>query len=240
MIPALTQRAYRLLSAAPVPGALTEFGVYQGGGLISMARLAQEHLGHTPPLYGFDTFEGMPPTDVELRGALSHYWAPGTFSDTSIGQVRARLERAGVDAELVQGRFSEVGSLADHGIDKVMLAHLDADLYEGYRDALQLLTPHLQIGSVLLFDESIPPNSWSAQSIRDHGQRAVREWEDSSGLNLHLIRYEWTVGLCVIVDEDYLRENWRVIDDLRKDTVTESLKNIAKKALGRHREHRAF
>jgi O-methyltransferase len=240
VIPALTQRAFRLLSAAPVPGALAEFGVYQGGGLVSMARHARQFLGYAPPLYGFDTFQGMPPSDVEISGALARYWAQGTFSDTSIEQVRARLESAGVDATLVPGRFSEIGSLASHGIDKVMLAHIDADLYEGYHDALELLTPHLQVGSVLLFDESIPPNEWSAQSIRDHGQRAVREWEDKTGLNLHLIRYEWTVALCVVVDEDYLRANWLVIDDLRKDTVTESLKNIAKKVLRRPRELRAF
>ena len=240
MIPALTRRAFRLLSAAPVPGALTEFGVYQGAGLISMAQLAEEYLGHTPPLYGFDTFEGMPPSAVDLSGPLAQDWATGTFADTSIGDVRARLSSEGVEATLVQGKFSDVGALADHGIEKVMFAHIDADLYEGYRDALELLTPHLQVGSVLLFDESVPPNEWSMQSIRDHGWRAVREWEDRTGFNLLSVRSEWTVALCVIVDEDYLRDNWRVIDDLRKDGVTESLKNIAKKALGRYREARAF
>ena len=240
MIPALTQRAFRLLAAAPVPGAVTEFGVYQGGGLISLARTAEEILGHTPSLYGFDTFEGMPASEVVLTGLLARDWAKGTFSDTSIELVRSRLNAEGVRATLIQGRFSDIGTLARHGIDKVMLAHIDADIYEGYRDALELLTPHLQVGSVLLFDESIPPNEWSSQSIRDHGQRAVREWEATTRLNLHLIRFEWTIALCVIVDENYLRDHWRVIDDLRKDTVTESFKNIAKKALGRHREARAF
>ena len=240
MIPALTQRAFRLLSAVPVPGAVTEFGVYKGGGLVSMAHFANKILGHTPPLYGFDTFEGMPVSEVALTGSLARDWATGTFSDTSMELVRDRLNNEGVKATLIQGRFGDIGTLADHGIDKVMLAHIDADIYEGYRDALTLLTPHLQVGSVLLFDESIPPNEWSSQSIRDHGQRAVREWEETTGLNLHLIRFEWTIALCVIVDENYLRDHWRVIDSLRKDTVTESLKNIAKKALGRHREARAF
>lgn len=238
MIPALTERAFRLLAAAPVDGAITEFGVYQGGGLISMARFAQKHLGYVPPLYGFDTFEGIPPSDVELTDQLADVWAPGQFSDTSVDQVKARLNMEGVTATLVPGRFSEIGELSEHGIDKVMLANIDADLYEGYRDALNLLTPHLQVGSVLLFDESVPATEWTFQAIRQHGQRAVREWEDATGLNLHLIRFEWTIALCVIVDEEYLRNHWRVIDDLRKDSVGESLKNIAKKALGRPREAR--
>ncbi len=240
MIPALTERAFRLLGAVPVPGAIVEFGVYKGDGLASMARYAAHGLGEVPPLLGFDTFAGMPRSRVALDGSLAHDWAPGSFGDTSLEAVRARLERDGVNATLIPGEFKDVKSLAEHGIDRVMLAHIDADIYEGYRDALRLLTPHLQPGSVLLFDESVPPTEWSSQSVRDHGQRAVREWEALSGLNLHLIRFEWTVALCVIVDGDYLREHWRVIDDLRKDNISESLKNVVKKVLGRHREARAI
>jgi hypothetical protein len=240
MIPALTERAFRLLSAAPAPGAILEFGVYKGDGLASMARYAMKYLGAVPPLFGFDTFAGMPPSGVALDGYLADYWAPGTFGDTSLEAVRDRLAQEGANATLIPGEFRETNSLAEHGIDQVMLAHVDADIYEGYRDALRLLTPHLQTGSVLLFDESVPPSQWSSQSVRDHGQRAVREWEAESGLNLHLVRFEWTVALCVIVDEDYLREHWRIIDDLRKDNISESLKNIVKKVLGRHREVRAL
>jgi hypothetical protein len=236
----LTKRAFRLLSAVPVGGALVEFGVYKGDGLVAMAAYARDLLGYVPPLYGFDTFEGIPPSNVELGEGLTEFWAEGNFGDTSLEQVRARFAQEGLDVTLVPGRFSDIGSLADHGIDKVMLAQVDADIYEGYRDALQLLTPHLQTGSVLLFDESVPPSYGPFQGIRDHGQRAVREWEAESGLNLHLVRFEWTTALCVIVDEAYLDAHWRVIDDLRKDTVTESLRNIAKKAAGRHREARAF
>ena len=240
MIPALTERAFRLLSAVPVPGAIIEFGVYKGDGLVSMARYAAQHLGKVPPLLGFDTFAGMPSSSVALDGILAADWGPGSFGDTSLAAVRERLARDRVTATLIPGEFKDVGSLAEHGVDRVMLAHIDADIYEGYRDALRLLTPHLQPGSAVLFDESVPPTEWSSQSVRDHGQRAVREWEQQSGLNLHMIRFEWTVALCVIVDENYLREHWRVIDDLRKDNITESFKNVVKKVLGRHREARAI
>jgi hypothetical protein len=240
MIPALTERAFRLLSAVPVPGVILEFGVYKGDGLVSIARYARESLSEVPPLFGFDTFAGMPRSSVALDRFLAKAWAPGSFGDASLEDVQRRLAQDGVNATLIPGEFKEVNSLAEHGIDRVMLAHIDADIYEGYRDALRLLTPHLQPGSVLLFDESVPPTEWSSQSVRDHGQRAVREWETESGLNLHLIRFEWAVALCVIVDEDYLHEHWRVIDDLRKDNITESLKNIVKKILGRHREMRAI
>ncbi len=32
MIPAMTERAFELMAAAPVDGCLVEFGVYKGGG----------------------------------------------------------------------------------------------------------------------------------------------------------------------------------------------------------------
>lgn len=240
MIPQLTDRAFKLLAAAPVPGAVTEFGVYQGGGLIAMAHSAQKYLGRVPDLYGFDTFQGIPASDVNLTGKTAEDWAPAMFGDTSLEQVEKRLADEGVKATLVANMFSDVGSLSEHGIESVMLAHIDADLYEGYRDALALLTPHLRVGSIVLCDESVPPTDSSMQSVRDHGQRALREWEEASGFNLHLIRFEWTIGLYVIVDDAYLDAHWRTIDDLRKDTPVESLKNIAKKVLGRPREARGF
>jgi len=238
MIPALTERAFRLLDRVPVPGCLVEFGVYQGGGLVTMARLARQMLGRVPPLYGFDTFGGIPASDVPLEHFLAERWAAGCFADTSVEAVRAVLASEGAEATLVPAPFSDLRPLSEYGVDRVMLAHIDADLYESYRDALELLTPHLQVGSILLFDESVPPTDWHSVSVRQHGQQAVREWEEKTGINLHLIRFEWTVGLCVVVDEEYLRRHWRVIDDLRKDTIRESLKNIAKKLAGRPRELR--
>ena len=238
MIPALTERAFRLMAAVPVPGSIVEFGVYQGSGLRTMGQRARATLGEVPPLYGFDTFCGMPSTNQPLQAFVSDYWAPGTFADTSVDGVRDLLAADGLDATLVAARFDELRPLSEYGIDTVRLAHIDADLYESYRDALRLLTPHIRVGSVLLFDESVPPTDPLTQSVRDHGQKAVREWEETSGFNLHLIRFEWTVALCVLVDDEYLRRHWRVIDDLRKDTIQESLKNIVRRVARRPREVR--
>ena len=44
MLPHLADRAFRLMAAAPVPGCLVEFGVYQGHGLCALARLARRYL----------------------------------------------------------------------------------------------------------------------------------------------------------------------------------------------------
>ncbi len=238
MIASLAGRAFRLMAAAPVEGSLVEFGVYQGGGLSMMASLAKKHLGGVPPLFGFDTFAGMPTTEEPLEHALEAFWAPGTFADTSVEGVRARLRGDGVEATLVPAVFGDLPPLSELGVGNVRFAHIDADIYEGYRDALRLLTPHLGVGSVVLFDESWPPNEWRYQSVRDHGWRAVREWEDETGFNLHVVRFSWTGALNVIVDEDYLRRHWRAIDRARKDTIEESVRNIVRIVLDRELEER--
>lgn len=234
MIPRLTERAFKLLACTSVGGCLVEFGVYQGASLVTIGKLAQKYLREVPPIYGFDSFEGMPSTTEPLRGALLQVYAEGAFKDTSLESVQERLKREGVRAKLVKGIFANLYPLMKYGIDNVRFAHVDADIYEGYRDALRLLTPHLQVGSVLLLDECIAPTDWRLQSIRDHGQRAVREWEGETGFNLHLVRFESAgPALCVIVDEEYLRRHWRVIEHLRRDSITESLENVVKLILRR-------
>ena len=239
MIPNMTERAFRLMRGAPVQGCLVEFGVYQGKGLVWISRLSRKYMPEDPPIFGFDSFEGMPPTKSELASALAQDWVRGTFGDTSLEAVQRRLQQEGSKAKLLKGIFAELLPLSEYGIDKVRFAHVDADIYEGYRDALRLLTPHLQIGSVLLFDESVPPTDARYQSIRNHGQHAVREWEQRTGFNLHLIRFEWTVALCVLVDDEYLRRHTELIERLRKDTTVESLRNLGRNIFGKTSD-RAF
>lgn len=214
----LARRAFALMAAAPIEGCLAEFGVYQGDGLCALAELWRARWPGPPPLYGFDSFEGMPPTAVPLAASCAQEWAPGTFADTSVEAVERRLRAAGVAATLVKGVFADVPPLDRLGIDAVRFVHLDADIYEGYRDALRLLTPHVRIGTVLLFDEVVAPTDHRYQSVRAHGRRAVDEWERATGVNLHLIRVEWTAGLYVIVDEDYLRRYASLIVRIRRDS----------------------
>jgi hypothetical protein len=235
MVPALTERAFELTAAVPVRGEIAEFGVWRGGGLETLARLSGKYgLQPAPKIYGFDTFAGIPASEKPLVNKLASVFAEGQFADTSLDFVQKRVP----EALLVQGVFADVKPLAEYGIEKLRLVHLDGDIYEGYRDALALITPCVQVGTVILGDEPIPPTHWSRTSVREHGQRAIREWEDATGFNLHLIRFEWTVGLYVIVDEDYLRRHWRVIDRLRRDTIRESLQLIANRLLRRPLEAR--
>lgn len=179
----LARRAFKLMEAAPVDGCLVEFGVYKGEGLRIMSRLAKVYLQAPPVLYGFDSFEGMPPTSAPLEGGLARDWVRGALSDTRIEAVQQYLHRKRVQARLVKGIFADLSPLVDYGIDKVRFAHIEADIYEGYRDALRLLTPYVQAGTVMLLDEVVPLADFRYQSMRMHGKRALAEWEKATGLN---------------------------------------------------------
>ncbi len=180
--------AFELMSKNPLPGCLCEFGVWQGAGLEGIEKLSHT-LGENIPVYGFDSFEGMPPTAVELTNDHKIDWVVGRYSDTSLEAVQARVPRA----KLIKAVFHDLKPLAEYGIDRVRFARMDCDIYEGYYDALRLLTPHVQVGTYLLFDEGVaPPDPRYHDSIRDSGERAIREWQETSGIKLKMIHSRWT------------------------------------------------
>lgn len=188
--------AFEYMRDHPVPGVLCEFGVYQGLGLEHIAERSKINLGGGIPIYGFDTFEGMPKTAVTLGDNCAEVWRPGGYSDTSLEAVQARVP----EAHLIQGKFGDLTALKDYGIGWVRFARLDCDLYESYRDALFLLSSHILPGTVLLFDEVVAPNDpCYHDSVRDSGERALREWQNASSFRLKVLHNEWTESLTVVI-----------------------------------------
>lgn len=212
-------RAIRLMKKAPITGDFVEFGVHIGNSLIQTMKMAKFK---NTKFYGFDSFEGLPPTKIPLKGNLKQDYAEKMFSNTSLEFVQERLRKKGLYPILIKGFFNKLKPISSYGIKKIRFAYIDADIYEGYRDALRLITSHLQVGTVMIFDEFVAPSDYRYQGIREHGTRAIRDWERQTGLNLHLIRFKWTTALCVIVDEKYLRKYGSIIESLRSDNAVQS------------------
>lgn len=190
----MIEEAFQYMAAHPVPGVLCEFGVWQGGGLEAITHYAN-FLGGNIPIYGFDSFTGMPVTEVVFTNEHKIDWCPGAYGDTSIHQVQRRVP----GAVLVQGVFADLAPLSAYGISKVRFARIDCDIYEGYRDALRLLTPCISPGTMLLFDEAVAPDDVRYHdSIRDSGERAVQEWKDRTGFRLKTLNSKWTECLTVV------------------------------------------
>lgn len=187
--------AFLLMAEHPALGCLIEFGVWKGDGLAQIEYLMRRDLGGGIPVYGFDSFEGMPVSGVELNDNQKIVWRPGGFSDTSLEEVQKRLPTV----KLIKAVFSDLKPLAEYGIHRVRFARIDCDIYEGYRDSLRLLTPHLQIGTYLLFDEGVAiPDFRYYESLRDSGARAIHEWQRNSGFRLAVIGTNGTECLTVV------------------------------------------
>lgn len=139
-------------------GDYLEFGVYDGTSLSCMHRVLQEMgLDHVR-LFGFDSFEGLPPTAAGEDGG---YWRPGQF-DCEYEFARYSLSQRGVDwsrVELIKG-FYDV-TLNDDlrqrlGLTKASVIMVDCDMYSSARDALNFCAPLIRDQAMVLFDDWNP------------------------------------------------------------------------------------
>jgi hypothetical protein len=145
-------RWLQILRDERIPGAIAEFGVWQGNGLEQII-IRCEALDLLRPVFGFDSFEGLPePSSDDLE-----CFKAGEFLG-SIDDVSARLkvpQRPHV--RLVKGWFCdslrspEVAN--EPGLAQVAFARIDGDLYESTVDCLNFLEGRLAHGCFLVFDD---------------------------------------------------------------------------------------
>jgi O-methyltransferase len=167
------------LVGAELPGDYLEFGVSRGLTFAYACKVMQP----VPALAGMrfvalDSFEGLPaPRGIDAAQGYTSSFAAGQFR-CSEDDFRRNLTQEGVAPQrvvVVKGWFDKVltpQTAAQHRLEKVQAAWIDADLYESTVPVLEFLTPRLSVGSVLLFDD------WRCyRNHPDFGeQRACREW----------------------------------------------------------------
>ena len=155
------------LSLAPQDGMALEFGVYHGETLSVIAR------HRTGPVYGFDSFQGLP--EDWRRG-----FPAGSFDVDGIPRVEG--------ADLVVGWFADTlpGFLDAHP-GPVDFLHVDGDLYSSARTVLELVGPRLRPGSVVVFDEFFNFPGW-----REHEFRAWHEHVAATGVRYRYEAYTYS------------------------------------------------
>jgi hypothetical protein len=156
-------------------GLWLEFGVASGSTISHIAKL------HAGPVYGFDSFEGLPEN-----------WRTGYDKGTFSGD----LPMVPDNVELIKGWFSATlpSFLASHP-GKVAFLHIDCDLYSSTNTILDLLEPRLGTGSVIVFDEY-----WNYPGWRQHEYKAFAEFVERTGKTY---RYDsfvpFTQQVCVVL-----------------------------------------
>lgn len=130
---------------------IAEFGSYRGGSAMFMA-LACKKLGLPVEVLAFDTFAGMPTTSQDLD-----FHHAGDFADVDIGEIRAAAAALQLDnLVFVQGHFEATCPAALSGGPPIALAHIDCDIYEGVRYAVDITQVHAHpLGAYLVFDDPL-------------------------------------------------------------------------------------
>lgn len=156
-----------------IEGDYFEFGVYKGDSLVESYKnylkfrewiicqtkseeawrreAAKNFISHVPAFHGLDTFEGMP---VNNEGDVT--FAAGNFAG-SLDGVAENCARSGLrppQLVLHKGLFKDIkGQLYASGVKKAAILNIDSDLYESAKDALDVASPFIQVGTVVMFDD---------------------------------------------------------------------------------------
>jgi hypothetical protein len=154
--------------ARPVAGHIVEFGVFQGRSARTLrdelwvARL-WDRRQRGKRIYACDSFLGL----------------PGAYENLPAGNFATRVPRL-TGIRVVEGFFDQslTPALANE-VGRVSLAHFDADLHSSTACALNWVTPLLQPGSLLLFDE------FAGEDPAE--ERAFLEWSQRTGVKTAML-----------------------------------------------------
>ena len=150
-----------------VPGNIVECGVYRGVGLFSWAKFLEIFHGgdRTRRVFGFDNFAGftslteMDGPDYPSCNKVEGGWNAAPFYE----ELKKHIDIFHADSFLPRARRIVLveGDLAKSAKDfveqhpgfRVSLLHLDVDLYEPTKAALEAFYPRVVKGGLVVFDE---------------------------------------------------------------------------------------
>jgi len=172
-------------SGGVVPPVYFEFGCHSGRTFSAAVRAAKFLKLENPEFFAFDSFEGLPPTDVKEDGAF----VTGSFAMSRADFVRVVERDSGLeldDRHVTQGFYSDtLTPQLQSRMPKVGVVHIDVDLYSSTVDVLKFIEPLLVVGTVLIFDDwyAFPPgtNRGEMRALKEfceqHPSFRIEEWK---------------------------------------------------------------
>lgn len=149
------RRAALWLAVNGVTGDVCEFGTAGGESFLNMYFQFRSCPGPLPHFHLFDSFEGLPDPDARTEHGS---WKRGEFS-FPYEEFLGRMDFVGVPRE----HFTATKGFYDATLKPeararitagaLSLIHIDCDLYESTRAALDFVTPLVQKGTLVLLDD---------------------------------------------------------------------------------------
>ena len=186
-----------------VQGSIVECGVFHGGGLMSFAHLSTifEPVNHKRKIIGFDTFFGFPPLSSEDGIGNSAHAKTGGLAVDSYEDLKACIELFDLNRSighipkviLVRGDIRETlpTYLEENPHTVVSLLHLDVDVYEPTKVAIELLMPRMPKGAIIFFDE-LNDERWPGETL------AVMDTIGLKNLRIERFAFDASISYAVI------------------------------------------
>jgi len=132
-----------------------EFGVSHGSSLNCMHKVLTALKWDHVRIFGFDSFEGMPPNTENEDGGR---WKEGDFA-SPLEATSAFLTRNGIDWKrtfLIKGWYSATLTqdlIKKYNITKASIIMIDCDIYSSAKESLNFCGPLIKDTAVVLFDD---------------------------------------------------------------------------------------
>jgi O-methyltransferase len=124
-----------------------EVGVYRGGGSLFILN-SSEYFSKVPVHhYAIDTYSGHSSLDLNQNIETTHKIA--RFTKNSFDDVKSYLAMS-KNISVIQGRIQDVAANIN---DKFNFVHLDMDLYEPTKFALDFFSSRMKVGGIIVVDD---------------------------------------------------------------------------------------
>ena len=168
-----------------IQGNIAEAGVFRGDFAAVINRNFPDRM-----LYLFDTFEGFPPTDVEIDNQKEKSVAvSGHYSATSEALVMSKMSHS-ENCIIRKGYFPETGKGIE---DKFCFVNLDLDLYQPTLEGLKYFWDKMVPGSIILIHDFFAQDYPNVKT-------AVYDFEEYIGKQLTMTPIGDSLSIAVAVD----------------------------------------
>jgi macrocin-O-methyltransferase TylF-like protien len=134
-----------------VAGDVIECGAYRGATSLLLAVLGRLN-GVSQRVLMLDTFAGMPPpSEFDSSRRPGEFAPPGSWTEVIAEQIAALGVADRV--EIHQGLFADSFVRLAPRDPRFAFAHIDANIFEGTRDACEFTLPRMAAGGAVVFDD---------------------------------------------------------------------------------------
>jgi hypothetical protein len=183
-----------------IQGSIVECGVWQGINLVLFQKLVEKHNLKNHKIYGFDTFEGIPPPTAEditkydelmkkeyerlKKSDGTSGWNYATINEVKKNYFQNTLPNDNLI--LIKGKVEDTLLDSNNIPEKISILILDTSLYEGTKIELEKLFSKVQKGGAVIVD---------GYAQYKGVKKAVDDYLDSK---VYLIKFYRILGRAVI------------------------------------------